>query len=355
MRTVLRTWRCARRYAKQVQGEPPCRCLCRSSTHSIGRNRARRRDSDGRTTSVARGLKPSAKMPIMRPARLVGINHVALEVGDLDAALDLYGRLFSFELRGRVRGMAFLDLGDQFLAVAEGRRQGPDEGRHFGLVVDDREAVRAALAEAGIKPHGGRGLRFTDPWGNQFEIVEYARHPVHEGRRACCAGWGSRASRRASPPAPSWPRRGSATSLRADAPPRRPAGRPRHLRRHGDARRRSGSCATTSAAASRASASGSPSPATAPPARRATAAATTTASRSRRSSCAACGATSSTRASRASSAATGPSTWSTTASAQSVTYKGRSVSVSTGATYPARLHRLLRRLGRIMRRRRVQM
>ena len=110
----------------------------------------------------------------MSPARLVGINHVALEVGDLDAALDLYGRLFSFELRGRVRGMAFLDLGDQFLAVAEGRRQGPDEGRHFGLVVDDRDAVRAAVVEAGLALHGGRGLRFTDPWGNQFEIVEYA-------------------------------------------------------------------------------------------------------------------------------------------------------------------------------------
>ncbi|MEA2246796.1 MAG: hypothetical protein QOH46_1325 [Solirubrobacteraceae bacterium] len=110
----------------------------------------------------------------MSQARLIGINHVALEVGDLDAALDLYARLFSFELRGRVPGMAFLDLGDQFLAVSEGRRQGPDEGRHFGLVVDDRDAVRAALADAGMEPHGGRGLRFTDPWGNQFEIVEYA-------------------------------------------------------------------------------------------------------------------------------------------------------------------------------------
>ena len=110
----------------------------------------------------------------MRSARLVGINHVALEVADVDAALDLYGRLFAFELRGRVPGMAFLDLGAQFLAVAEGRRQGPDEGRHFGLVVDDREAVRSALADAGIEPHGGRGLRFSDPWGNQFEIVEYA-------------------------------------------------------------------------------------------------------------------------------------------------------------------------------------
>jgi lactoylglutathione lyase len=110
----------------------------------------------------------------MARARLVGINHVALEVGDLDAALDLYGRLFAFELRGRVRGMAFLDMGDQFLALSEGRRQPADEDRHFGIVVDDREAVRSALAEAGITPEGGRGLRFTDPWGNQVEIVEYA-------------------------------------------------------------------------------------------------------------------------------------------------------------------------------------
>ena len=105
-------------------------------------------------------------------ARLVGINHVALEVGDLDAALELYGRLFEFELRGRVRGMAFIDMGDQFLAVAEGRRQGPDDDRHFGLVVDDREAVREALMEAGLAPQGN--LRFTDPWGNHGEVVEYA-------------------------------------------------------------------------------------------------------------------------------------------------------------------------------------
>ena len=107
----------------------------------------------------------------MAKARLVGVNHVALEVGDLDAALELYGRLFSFELRGRVRGMAFLDMGDQFLALAEGRGAGADEERHFGLVVDDRDAVRAALLDAGIEPHGN--LRFTDPWGNAVEIVEY--------------------------------------------------------------------------------------------------------------------------------------------------------------------------------------
>jgi lactoylglutathione lyase len=107
-------------------------------------------------------------------ARLVGINHVALEVGDLDAALELYGRLFRFELRGRVRGMAFLDMGDQFLAVSEGRRQGADEHRHFGLVVDDKDAVRAAVEREGLQRVGGRGLDFLDPWGNRFEIVAYS-------------------------------------------------------------------------------------------------------------------------------------------------------------------------------------
>src|SRR3954469_6408254 len=106
-------------------------------------------------------------------ARLVGINHVALEVGDLDAALEFYGRWLDFELRGRVPRMAFLDAGDQFLALAEGRRQGPDDGRHFGLVVDDPDAVRAALAAAGIEPERGHGLRVRDPWGNVIEIVDY--------------------------------------------------------------------------------------------------------------------------------------------------------------------------------------
>ena len=110
----------------------------------------------------------------MATARLVGINHVALEVGDLEAAIDFYGRLVSFELRGRVPGMAFLDMGDQFLALSEGRRQSPDDGRHFGLVVDDREALRGALREAGVEALRGRGLSFRDPWGNHVEVVEYS-------------------------------------------------------------------------------------------------------------------------------------------------------------------------------------
>jgi catechol 2,3-dioxygenase-like lactoylglutathione lyase family enzyme len=108
-------------------------------------------------------------------ARLVGINHVALEVGDLGQALEFYGRLFDFEMRGRVPGMAFLDLGDQFLALAEADPGAPDEQRHIGVVVDDREAVRGALREAGaeIIPRR-RGLSFRDPWGNEVEVVQYS-------------------------------------------------------------------------------------------------------------------------------------------------------------------------------------
>ena len=106
-------------------------------------------------------------------ARLVGINHVALEVGDLDAALELYGRLFAFELRGRGHGMAFIDIGDQFLALSEGRRQPRDDSRHFGLVVDDKQAVRAAVEREGLETLPGRRLDFYDPWGNRFEVVDY--------------------------------------------------------------------------------------------------------------------------------------------------------------------------------------
>jgi lactoylglutathione lyase len=105
--------------------------------------------------------------------RLVGINHVALEVGDLEAALEFYGLAFEFELRGRVPGMAFLDMGDQFIAIAEGRSQPPDQGRHFGLVVDDLELARASLERVGAEILPGRGLDFRDPWGNHLQVVEY--------------------------------------------------------------------------------------------------------------------------------------------------------------------------------------
>jgi catechol 2,3-dioxygenase-like lactoylglutathione lyase family enzyme len=109
---------------------------------------------------------------VTRP-RLVGTNHVALEVGDLEEALAFYGRVFDFELRGRVPGMAFLDMGDQFVALAEGRSQPPDDERHVGLVVDDKAVARRALEEANAEILPGRGLDFRDPWGNRIQVVEY--------------------------------------------------------------------------------------------------------------------------------------------------------------------------------------
>ncbi|MGB8895612.1 MAG: VOC family protein [Pseudolabrys sp.] len=105
--------------------------------------------------------------------RVVGFNHVALEVGDIDEALAFYGRLFRFELRGKSDSMAFIDLGDQFIALQKGRRQPADDGRHFGLVVDDKEAARKALEAAGVSPLDGPFLDFRDPWGNRVEIVGY--------------------------------------------------------------------------------------------------------------------------------------------------------------------------------------
>jgi len=109
----------------------------------------------------------------MSAPRLVGINHVALEVGDIDEALAFYGALFELDLRGRAGGMAFVDMGDQFIALAEGRTQPPDRHRHFGLVVDDKSAVRAALEREGVQIAPGRGLDFRDPWGNLIQIVQY--------------------------------------------------------------------------------------------------------------------------------------------------------------------------------------
>jgi catechol 2,3-dioxygenase-like lactoylglutathione lyase family enzyme len=105
--------------------------------------------------------------------RLVGVNHVALEVGDLDEALEFYGAIFEFELRGRVPGMAFLDMGDQFIALAEGRSQPADEERHLGLVVDDIDRARDSLQAAGAELLPGRGLDFRDPWGNHLQVVAY--------------------------------------------------------------------------------------------------------------------------------------------------------------------------------------
>lgn len=113
-------------------------------------------------------------MPAAKKPRALGFNHVALEVGDIEEALAFYRRLFDFELRGKDDTSAFIDLGDQFLALQKGRTQPADDGRHFGLVVDDKEAARKALAEAGIQPLPGPFLDFLDPWGNRIEIIGYA-------------------------------------------------------------------------------------------------------------------------------------------------------------------------------------
>lgn len=108
-----------------------------------------------------------------RLPRLVGVNHVALEVGDIDEALAFYGQIFSFELRGRGDGQAFIDMGDQFLALMKSRRDSGDAQRHFGLVVDDRSRVRALAEAAGAAMLDGPFLDFLDPWGNRIEVVDY--------------------------------------------------------------------------------------------------------------------------------------------------------------------------------------
>ena len=113
-------------------------------------------------------------MVVADRARLVGFNHVALEVGDVDEALEFYGRLFEVRLRGRGPKMAFIDAGDQFIALAEGENRSPDDHRHIGMVVDDRRSVRRALREMGVEILPGRGLDFLDPWGNHWQVVDYS-------------------------------------------------------------------------------------------------------------------------------------------------------------------------------------
>jgi lactoylglutathione lyase len=108
-------------------------------------------------------------------AKLVGLNHIALEVGDVEEALEFYGRIFEFELRGRGGRMAFIDMGDQFIALTAGRSQEPDAHRHFGLVVDDKEAARQALQAAGVDVQPSGSVDFRDPWGNHVQIVEYSQ------------------------------------------------------------------------------------------------------------------------------------------------------------------------------------
>ncbi len=108
-----------------------------------------------------------------KKSRAVGFNHIALEVDDIEEALAFYGEFLEFDLRGKSETMAFIDLGDQFLALSKGRRQAPDDERHFGLVVEDKAAVRQILEDMGVEIVSDRFLDFLDPWGNRIEIVGY--------------------------------------------------------------------------------------------------------------------------------------------------------------------------------------
>ncbi len=112
--------------------------------------------------------------PKLRRPKAIGINHIALEVGDIDEALAFYGRIFDFTLRGRSQDMAFIDLGDQFINLTRAPTREGVEERHFGLVVDDRSTVRSLAEAAGARMLDGPFLDFLDPWGNRIEVVDYA-------------------------------------------------------------------------------------------------------------------------------------------------------------------------------------
>jgi catechol 2,3-dioxygenase-like lactoylglutathione lyase family enzyme len=109
-----------------------------------------------------------------RKPKLVGVNHIALEVGDVEEALAFYGQIFDFTLRGKGKGQAFIDMGDQFIALMETKTPHHDSGRHFGIVVDDRSSVKALATTAGAKLVDGPFMDFLDPWGNRFEVIDYA-------------------------------------------------------------------------------------------------------------------------------------------------------------------------------------
>ena len=106
-------------------------------------------------------------------ARAVGINHVALEVSNIDQALEFYGTFLAFEIESQNESAAFIYFGDQFINFMKGRTQGPDQGRHFGIAVDDKELVRQALNDMGVELLSGKFLDFIDPWGNRIEITTY--------------------------------------------------------------------------------------------------------------------------------------------------------------------------------------
>ena len=106
-------------------------------------------------------------------AKAVGINHVALEVGNIEEALQFYGNFLDFEITRQSKKAAFIYLGDQFINFTLGRIQGPDNARHFGIAVDDKELVRETLIAMGVEIIDSKFLDFLDPWGNRVEITTY--------------------------------------------------------------------------------------------------------------------------------------------------------------------------------------
>ena len=156
-----------------------------------------------------------------RKPRLLGVNHVALEVGDIEAALEFYGKVFRFELRGRGQGQAFLDMGDQFLALMEGRRQGADEHRHFGLVVDDRSRVRELAQAAGATLSGARSST-SSTRGATASRSSTTKTSSSPRRRTCCTAWAWITSPSPTGPKRSWRTRawveGSRPSFMAGQP-----------------------------------------------------------------------------------------------------------------------------------------
>jgi len=139
--------------------------------------------------------------------RAVGLNHIALEVGDIEEALAFYGRLFRFELRGKSDTMAFIDLNDQFIALQKGRRQPADDGRHFGLVVDDKDAGRRALRDAGVTTLDGGFLDFRDPWATASRLSDMTIFDSLK-RKMSYAAWASSNSRRTKKQSKSWRKKG---------------------------------------------------------------------------------------------------------------------------------------------------
>ena len=112
-------------------------------------------------------------MTIPTKATAIGINHLALEVGNIAEALAFYGSFLNFTITSQTEDAAFIYFGDQFINFAKGRTQTPDDKRHFGIAVDDKELVRKTLINMDVTLLNGRFLDFLDPWGNRIEITTY--------------------------------------------------------------------------------------------------------------------------------------------------------------------------------------